>query len=463
MIQKTIQLGKHKYIGAPTSDEHLSLPLVSSTDLLDDQDLFRTVSALQQAQDERNACTSYRLHGTINTLSFLTNRPTEWTSLQNLVVHAGATSLNTDFELCVGYIEKYVPIRSLGTGYYEQRMRLLATGDAIDLIPCGFAQNVFTEPQINFVLNGLVDVGNLVSTGLPVDWPVTDLVYYLRPRGTFYTLVPTTQQDTQTFDPGTEQGYVPGESTGTQGVLATSLATYIKPTGLAKLSDATWVDFVYPQVDTLFQLADVRMTPANVILNKTYISDWVGVTPSQSKISGENPDADGLIPIGVTYFDSTDLTFRQVSRVQYGLTRTMTQTLTTSTQSYIRNLGYQYSILSGNTIRASFDFAYEPTKLLRIRDFSGFVERGNPADTADIPAYAVSADDGSGDYLWRDLLSPGFMEPTTDNGVSFPFVSGNHYPYTSLVYAIGPDLSNYNSFRAFSSAKRVVSAPSFSF
>lgn len=464
-----IQLGQHRYKGAPNEDLHLNLGLGASTDLLDDQNLFRIVSALQQAQDERVASTLYRLHGTINPVSFLTNRPTSWGSLQNLIQHSGSTNLTDDFELCVGYIEKYEPIAAIGDGYYEQRLRLLATRQDLDVIPCGFAKNIFSDPQYNFILNNPLDASALVSTGLPVDWPVTDLYYYLRPRGAYKTVISSEIVDLNKVASGTTMGFKQNDPQGTQAILATALVNYTMPLNLQGLIlDSVWSSYVYPEVVTLFRMENIQLTPANVARNQAYIRSWLGIDTDAALADGEQTDADGLIPIGICYFDSTELTIRQVTEVKYVIERTITQTVppvvsgVTTFRDYMSGLGYYFTVSATNVLTAPFAFEYQPVKSVKLRDFSQFIERANPVDTIGIPANAVEVGDGTGEVIWRDLLEPGYKELSSGRGVLAPFINGCHYLYSTITFAIRPDITNFNSFRAFNAAKITANDPTYS-
>lgn len=460
-VTTSIQLGRHQYIGGTNKDAFVNLGLHSSRALLDDQNLFRIVNALQQAQDERVKTHKYRVHGTINTISFLSNKPTTWTTPQDLIQNDEIRDLRTDFELCLGYVARYVPQPALGSGYYERRMKILATSDLIDVMPCGFSRNVFSEAQYNFMLNGQVDLAGLVSEGLGSPWPVTDLLLYMRPRGEFKTIIPASPVTTSNFHPDTEYGFRDGEASGTPEALEFNLAVFTRPSSLTTVTDAKWTQFIYPDVLNLFRLGDVRMTPANVEKNQAYIRAWAELDVVRSPVDGEIRDSEGLIPSGIVYFNSETLVFEEVSELKYSMSRTLTMPATTQTQIYLNNLGYRSSI-TGTSINTTLGFQYNPIQIVPIRTFSEFVERGAIEDVAGIPEYATPAPDGSGDLLWRDLLDPGYVEPSSNLGNQFPFVNGCHYVYAPLTFVIGPDLTNPNSFQAFRTTRLSLEAPTFS-
>jgi len=459
-VTQTLQLGRHQYIGGTDKDAFVSLGMSSSQALLDDQNLFRVVSALQQAQDERAASGRYRFHGTLNTISFLTNKPATWSSPQDLITHTTITDLRDDFELCLGYVAEYVPVPSLGAGYYERRMSVIATSEEIDVLPCGFAKNVFSEVQYNFMLNGEIDISNLRSTGLESPWPVMEILVYLRPRAAFKTVVTEKVGDVHVFAEGTTYGFRENDPQGRQAVLATNLVRFTRPSTLSGVTDSEWSSFIYPEVVGLFRLGDVRLTPRNVELNEAYIRTWTDLNRFGTPLTGEQLDSNGRIPAGVVYFDPNTLEIREVTPLKYALPQTLSIPATPDNQVYLSRLGYEYEVI-GADVLTTLGFIYQPVQNVAIRAFSEFIERGNPADTAGIPGHAVSTADDTGDMQWRDVLDPGNIETSSGRGNRSPFINGCHYIYAPLTYLIAPDLTNRNTFQAFRTTRITLDRPTF--
>ena len=459
-VTQTLQRGRHQYIGGTDKDAFISLGVNSSQVLLDDQNLFRIVSALQQAQAERVASGRYRFHGTLNSVSFLTNKPATWSSPQDLVASNAITDLRDDFELCLGYISDYVPVAALGPGYYERRMSLIATGEEVDMLPCGFAKNVFSEPQYNFILNGEIDITNLTASGLGAPWPVMEIMAYLRPRTPFQTVVSEITKDADVFAKDTVYGFRENDLQGTQAVLATSLVRFIRPLALSGVTDSQWSSFIYPEVVNLFRLGDIRLTPLNVELNGAYIRAWTNLNRFTATLTGEQLDSNGRIPAGIVYFGADTLEIRDISPMKYAIPRTITIPATPDNQVYLNKLGYAYEVVNSD-VNTTLGFLYQPIQAIPIRVFSQFIERGNSGDTTGIPIHAVTTGDDTGDVQWRDILEPGYVEPSSGRGDNSPFINGCHYLYAPLVYLIGPDLTNRNTFQAFHTTRITLERPTF--
>lgn len=70
-------------------------------------------------------------------------------------------------------------------------------------------------------------------------------------------------------------------------------------------------------------------------------------------------------------------------------------------------------------------YFYNPHQLVRIRQFSDYIEQGDEK-TLNIPSYAVNIGDNT--YLWRDLLDIGYNQ-SDENALNYPFLNGCHYIY----------------------------------
>jgi hypothetical protein len=75
-------------------------------------------------------------------------------------------------------------------------------------------------------------------------------------------------------------------------------------------------------------------------------------------------------------------------------------------------------------------YVYKPHKLIKIREFSSYVEQGD-ITIDEIPYYAVNLGDGR--YLWRDLLEIGFSEGNLTT-LNYPFLNGCHYMYNNNLF-----------------------------
>lgn len=77
-------------------------------------------------------------------------------------------------------------------------------------------------------------------------------------------------------------------------------------------------------------------------------------------------------------------------------------------------------------------YFYKPHNLLKIRDFSSYVEQGDSL-TVGMPDYAINLGDGR--YLWRDMLEIGYNE-IEDKAINYPFINGCHYLYENHCFVV---------------------------
>ena len=123
------------------------------------------------------------------------------------------------------------------------------------------------------------------------------------------------------------------------------------------------------------------------------------------------------------------------------------------TQETINEQEYYISTpYSGGTERLIWK--YSPIIPIQIRVFEDDLQRANVSgtsyeDVVSIPFYATQVDT-EGNYVWRNLQDKGFVDPLTNEGVSYPFVNKRHYVFNSIVVGVKPDLDDTNTNNVFS-------------
>jgi len=103
-------------------------------------------------------------------------------------------------------------------------------------------------------------------------------------------------------------------------------------------------------------------------------------------------------------------------------------------------------------IKKQLMWKYNPFIPLRLRYFSNELSRANESSTAydqkeGIPSYASNVDDGN--YVWREILQQGYIDPLSGEGVNYPFLNGNRYLFTTSILDIIPDLDDTNTAEVF--------------
>jgi hypothetical protein len=125
---------------------------------------------------------------------------------------------------------------------------------------------------------------------------------------------------------------------------------------------------------------------------------------------------------------------------------------------------YLQTQVSGQTIYISTEYKisgvskklvwkFNPFIPFQLRYFDNSINNVNTGDTSyeivnSIPSYATKLDN-NGNYVWRDILSQGYVEPLTGVGVDYPFINGKRYLFSTIIFSIQPDLNNINTKTVF--------------
>lgn len=101
-------------------------------------------------------------------------------------------------------------------------------------------------------------------------------------------------------------------------------------------------------------------------------------------------------------------------------------------------------------------FKYNPFVPIKLRDFGDEFITGNISGTSEIdseiPSYAVKIDD-NGNYLWKDLLQNGYIDPLSLLGVNYPFINKRHYIFTNMVLKFVTELNDPVTANLFATIK----------
>lgn len=118
-------------------------------------------------------------------------------------------------------------------------------------------------------------------------------------------------------------------------------------------------------------------------------------------------------------------------------------------QTFYINVKYKHP----TRVNQEMILKYKPFIPLRLRYFANELNQVNTGTTSyddlmSIPTYATKIDD-NGNYVWRDILPQGFIDPLTGIGVNYPFVNGRRYLFSTIVLTVIPDMDDANTAIAF--------------
>lgn len=103
------------------------------------------------------------------------------------------------------------------------------------------------------------------------------------------------------------------------------------------------------------------------------------------------------------------------------------------------------SIFSTNAdINLPDGYTYNPHHSVKLRTYSDYIEVGDKDDVSGVPDYSFFSK-YEGQWRWRDIYSYGFVD-TGGNGVNYPFLNGEHYPFADILFLQTPLMKNNNVY-----------------
>lgn len=99
---------------------------------------------------------------------------------------------------------------------------------------------------------------------------------------------------------------------------------------------------------------------------------------------------------------------------------------------------------------------YEPFMPLRLRYFFDILNNANSGSTSytqqsSIPFYATPI--GGGNFVWRDIIPQGNIDPLTEIGVNYPFINMRRYLFAPIILDVSPNLGDSFTQGVFSEIK----------
>ena len=89
-------------------------------------------------------------------------------------------------------------------------------------------------------------------------------------------------------------------------------------------------------------------------------------------------------------------------------------------------------------------YTYNPHHSVKLRVYSDYIEVGDKNDVSGVPDYSFFSNYEQ-QWRWRDIYSYGFVD-SSGNGVNYPFLNGEHYPFTDVLFLQTPLMKNNNVF-----------------
>lgn len=448
--RKSLESGTGRWLKADAADAHVgAVQLTGQVGVLRETNLRRVLSQLEAQQSERELSRRYRLHGQLAPLSQLGRGPAQWTQLLDLVTqNPTAAGYTADFFRDFSY-ELLRPVRAVPVSgqantyqlYYE-----IIPGVQLDVLSGTMSRDAWGGVLFPYAATGVVDVTDYTIAGLPVPLPVTELLVRLvGPVG-------TRRYDWPLDWSGEDAAPAPGSATGflAQAVgaqladVGAWLTSEFKPASWSTLDNGVFTARLLGQLVPVWAAYNLAFTLPNVQHNAAFVAHVLGFTGRRYQLTTDTGPQ--VVGPRVRFDPGKDAELVYLSWPTYGLNQALSVSDTPVNRTYLSELGYQYAASVGGALVLSFSFRWEAFHRLKLADFSDTIERVPRQHSGGEPAWSW-LDPVTDEYVYRDLLASGVSQG--ERGVDFPFANNAHYVYERVAHYVGPDLTSFNSFRAF--------------
>jgi len=457
-------LPSKKAKGGKDKDLFISLDLKSSFNQLDELDMVKILDAEDQFNKEREESFKYRLSGNLDYNSFFSNKKIIWNSLDDLFLTSKIDTpnihhFNDFFDIYIVYPSVLEYIRK--DNLYVKKYKKLSKVTDINLLKSGFQSNVFLGEVFNYNFNILKDLKDVEGTRIInlEDPSVNNILLPITELGLYFEYKNINDNTNLKYKNFNSNDY--------------SLNNY-------NLSDKTVYGFNDKDVDinnltyeylekiVLYKSLNISMLDTN---NTTYLNSYLNKNPLNFiKINGVIDE----IPGELVEFDKLNFNFITVEKQEFFYDYIINRPNDGYDKYTIDRLT---KILNPNIIDIDIklNFKYEPIYKIIIKDYLPDVEYGNPLNTDNIPSYAIKYNDNdnvksylanpntnltnideylpnvnsnnpvtyeNADFLWKDLLTNGTIEPDTLEGSDFIFMNGHHYVNNIHRFEVKPNLQN---------------------
>jgi hypothetical protein len=454
------QLGQYNFKRGINGDLKIAVDLSSSHKELNEFDIVRVLSLDDQFNKERINSPMYRLHGTINSISPITGRKVVWDSVDDMFDEAnkiGFASITDYFDFYLCYPSEMIPLQE-GSGLYTRNATILSKLEDLNLLECGFAISSFSEKVWNFVLNEAYNLGDLrtkyaCSGETCLNLPVTEVFIMAHPKIGFQSKeFKSDYKPVDSLSEASIYGYNESELEASKTLLKAAINTHVKPSSYRENGvEVSFSELTYGIIVFLFKMLNLKLTDVNIKENKEVIKKYLGLgnISNFKKVAGKAiVNVGDVVLCDLVQFNKESFEIKRIDNQELYIKKSITLPLSNSSLETLTGSNITYTA-SPAGLTTEFSYKLNPFMEIKLRDYSGYVETGDPLNTDLIPEYAVTGVNGV--KTWRDLLDIGYIEPETGRGADYPYINGNHYIYANLLLVVSPDMDVSNTYKAYRS------------
>ncbi len=452
---------------------NISLPSTQKTQLNDT--IQDTLDVANLLEFERQTSGKYRINGVIDIISPFINIKSNIITIEDLfdyVTNTGLTSFNDFFEIYLMYPSELIKTNDIVNGIdnYFMKLKPLTNLTSQDIFPCGFNINIFNEKVSQFTFDNIeIDISNLrtiCNTDRLINLPITDLYLFFNFKGQNIggsnkysnNIKVINSNNTITSQPVFNK--LTETDLNTNGIIhsevifdknnftITTVEEYDYNITLNSIFSGTTLlnlEYLYKPT-TIFNIRDYSdsieeadITVTSGIPDYAYPEENTEIIEIFSFSNNNYPIFSGttrLIPSDNEYQQPRKLIYdNNIERIVYYLDDSIVN------GNIVDLLEISFiDQFNTETIIDLTDYKYIPESKKVIFDFINF-----PINTGLKFKYFIGIN-----FVWRDILSIGFFEPGSNNGVDYPFINNNHYLFDKKIVSISPDLNDTDTSSIYS-------------
>jgi hypothetical protein len=116
------------------------------------------------------------------------------------------------------------------------------------------------------------------------------------------------------------------------------------------------------------------------------------------------------------------------------------------------------------SITKTIVWKYNPFIPFKLRYLSDNLSKANSSNTSyeiasNIPIYATNLDN-NGNFVWREILEQGYIDPLSGIGVNYPFVNKRRYLFSNIILDVAPDLESGDTYEMFNTINFTINSES---
>ncbi len=430
-------------------DIQFKIDLISDEKAIIDNKTQRILDVTQQFNLERQNSRKFRLQGQIECISPITGIFKDTTTVSGLYDYKTSNDLDSDFytikdffNLTILYPSKFI---KQSDGSYNLLLKPIIS-NKIDFINSGFYVNMFYEQIYQFIVEEDIDITDLYlhSDDNRFRLPVNELFIFIN----FYNIESKFVHNYQSINPTTgivttkignisPTEFNDGIYGGNYNLDFTNYDFTINSDSVSniyfKLSDRT-LKYNY----TPFKTVDLQVFSENLEtgnINTTENIPYYGYILDDETNNFSAKKTENFINTEYNVFSGT--TRLTMDDPLYMLPRKLIFNTNNNLFEYyldneILDNSYFNMTLNGVLIENGVEYILSETQRNKII----FRIKINLNDIINCN-YLIGEN-----YVWKDLLDIGYIEPNSELGVNYPFVNGFHYIFKDNKFVITPDMTD---------------------